>query len=729
MLTSPHPFQIGLFASTVATFVAMSYPSLQQDPNVVTQSLLAQISQQLSSTNSNGSISPATLSIQNFSPSASVVFVNSVWFLSLVLSLTCALMATLLQQWARRYLQIVRQNHPPHIRAHIREYFYQGARRFRIFGLVELLPTLLIVAVLLFFAGLVVFAFLANHTVAYTTLAIVGFCFLSYIALTLIPLVFHDSPYCTPLTSALWFASQILELFVASVLHRGARQLYRRWGAVSERTVNLFHRLYESKAKSWSEDMIFDLVNSAKHISMDRYTETLTWTLNQLDKDHELMEFVSGIPGLYESEIFFSLDDINGPRNIRPVLAVLPGPKSFDAPLPWSIIWLAKRAIASDLPKPIQQKRTRACLKALYYIPGAIHDLLASFAARKHYCLEILPLLNSPESLEIIEELWDSPNDDVALSVRCAAAVVAAFIMSPPRRTLDNFMASSIYGFIGDDSTGKQFLAKRLRVGPTADGCVAPEIHPHSDTARLQNIVRFLAEIADTLFYMNTQSWTSNFAGSIRQQRQELFEARRTREYLDSVYGRFEQPGNRSSSAFMPAAQQDLIIITLDILARDSVANAATSQRNAFDEVCTRLGEEARAQVRRQMPYVVLDAREILEEVALSGVQAADSIGMVKHALEPVFRSLSQSQHTTPYGYPLQMPMPQIVTPAPAQTLSTNDMPALAQPRSTQRSQPPPIQAPPYMFQYSLPSAAGLATAAADLRNSPVWGSQDPVVE
>ncbi|KAH8981408.1 hypothetical protein EDB92DRAFT_188310 [Lactarius akahatsu] len=33
----------GLFSSTVATFIALSYPTLQQDPNVTTQLLLAQI--------------------------------------------------------------------------------------------------------------------------------------------------------------------------------------------------------------------------------------------------------------------------------------------------------------------------------------------------------------------------------------------------------------------------------------------------------------------------------------------------------------------------------------------------------------------------------------------------------------------------------------------------------------------------------------------------------------
>ena len=462
---------------------------------------------------------------------------------------------------------------------------------------------------------------------------------------------------------------------------------------------------------------------------MDRYTETLTWTLNQLDKDHELTEFVAGIPGLYESKVFFSLDNTDGLRNIRPVLAVLPGPKSFDAPLPWSIIWLAKRAIAGELPKPIQQKRTRACLKALYYIPGAIHDLLASFAARKHYCLEILPLLNSPESLEIIEELWDSPNDDVALSVRCAEAIVAAFMITPPRHTLDTFLTSTV-GFIGDNSAGEQFLAKRLHVGPNMVGDVAPEFHPNSDTARLQNIVRFLADIQDTLFYMNTQWWASESAESARRQRQELYDKRHTEEY-GLGQGMFDQQGNRSNSAFIRAAQQDLIVLTLEILARDPVADAATSQREAFDDICTMLGQVTRAQARRRIPqpHVVLHAREILEEVALRGVQAADSIGLVKNALEPVFHSLKQSQNTTPHADPPQMPVPQIVTPTPAQIFSTNDTPGPGQAQPAQRSQLPPIQAPPYMFQYSLPSSAGIATAAADLDNSPVCGSQVPFVE
>jgi hypothetical protein len=664
LLTSPHHFQTGLFSSTVATFIAISYPSLQQDPNVVTQSLLAQISQQLSSANANGSIPTASPSTQiPFTPSASVVFVNSVWFLSLVLSLTCALMATLMQQWARRYLQIVQRNYAPHIRAHIREYFSRGARKFCIFGLVELLPSLLLISVLLFFAGLVVFAFLANHMVAYITLAIVGFCFLSYNALTFVPLVYRDCPYYTPLTSVLWCSAQIIGLFFSSVLHYGAKQLHKRWGAVSARAVNSFRHQQESKSNSWSwsEDVISKLAKSATEvISMDIHKNALTWTIHQLDQDHELEEFIAGIPGLYEFEAFVTPDN-SVQSNIRHVLAVLPGPTSSDASLPWSIIRLAQRAISGNLSKPIQLKRTQTCLKALYCIPGAIRDLLASYAAGKHYCLEILPLLNSPESLEIINELWDTPNDDIALSVRCAAAVVASFMITPPRRLLDLFLPPDVR-FIGEDFMGEQFLAKRLRDGASASVSYFPNYHLHSDNARLRNIVCFLEDIRGFIQFLNAQLRTFGDVHLIHQQRRALSDARHTNEYR---VGRstFDQQGDRASPAFVHAAQQDLITLTLEILARDPVATAAVAQREAFSDVFRRLGmtppwPQARRSARMWRPantqsHVLSVSQNVLDTLVSWGesvLPATDIIEIFSRALDPVLASLSRSQNATPHA-------------------------------------------------------------------------------
>jgi len=92
---------------------------------------------------------------------------------------------------------------------------------------------------------------------------------------------------------------------------------------------------------------------------------------------------------------------------------------------------------------------------------------------------------------------------------------------------LDTFVTPDV-GFIWDDNTGEQFLTKRLRENADADGGVAPEYHSRSDSARLRSIVRFLADIKDTLRYMNTEWWTSENTDLIRRERRELFDTRHT---------------------------------------------------------------------------------------------------------------------------------------------------------------------------------------------------------
>ena len=328
-------------------------------------------------------------------------------------------------------------------------------------------------------------------------------------------------------------------------------------------------------------------------------------------------------------------------------------------PLPWSIIQLAQRAIAGTLSRPIQQERTRIHLRPLYFIPGAIRDVLARYAAGRHYFLEILPPLNSLQSLEIIDELRNSPNDDVALSVRCVAAVVAAFVITPPRQTLGTF--------IGDNDAGKQFLEKRLGVRSSMDSGVDAKSHP-GDNLRLQNIKRFFADIKD----LNTEWWTSENADSSLWTRLDLYEARHTEEYRTGRHTSHHHD-DRASSTFLPAVQQDLITLTLEILAQDPVANAATAQREAFRDVCMPLEQEATA--RAQALAETLGSQELPAETwALTQVRAADSIGLIRRALEPVIQGLSVPQNTTPHAdhtsqAPPQIPAQQIVT-APSTPVS-----------------------------------------------------------
>ena len=457
-------FQTGLFASTVAQFISSSFQSLQRDPNAITQSLLSQIFQQLpGSPNSTTTTPSPSVNANSFKPPASAVFVNAVWIVSLVLSLTCALMATLLQQWARRYLQLTQRNHPPHVRAHIREYFALGAARFRVSTFVEALPALLLISILLFFSGLVVYAFRANNIVAFITLAVVAFCSLCYLALSLALLVYHDCPYQTPLSTLFWFFAQVIPLSVFSVAHYGAKFFCHTLGDGNTDVVERFRNRRINKKETFSQGMISMLEGSAKRFSLDICRSALCRTLKFLDEDHELEEFVSGIPGLSESGALRTVDELSPNDGGRVVLAALPGPITFHDQLPWSIVQLSQRAITSGLLESIRRRRTQACLKALYYIPGAIRDVLAPYAARTYYCLEILPLLNSSESLDLIEELMDTADDDVALSIRCVAATISTFIITPPVGVLDKFLSRGVQ-FIGGEEPGSRFLSRRLHM-------------------------------------------------------------------------------------------------------------------------------------------------------------------------------------------------------------------------------------------------------------------------
>ena len=180
--------------------ISVSIQGLQQNPQDTSNFYLANIYQAtINSISSNVSDSPPA-SPPPFSPSNSAVWVNALWFLSLVISLTCALLATLLQQWARRYLKITQSRYSPHKRARIRAFFAEGVGKCLLPWIVDALPTLLHISLFLFFSGLVVFLCNVNLTIFKLVLSWVGICTALYGCITCMPIFRHDSPYYTPLS-------------------------------------------------------------------------------------------------------------------------------------------------------------------------------------------------------------------------------------------------------------------------------------------------------------------------------------------------------------------------------------------------------------------------------------------------------------------------------------------------------------------------------------------------
>ncbi|KAH8982758.1 hypothetical protein EDB86DRAFT_2771803, partial [Lactarius hatsudake] len=181
----------GLFSATVAAFLIESYKKLSPDSSDTTNALLTQISVQLVYISNGTALASAALqSTQPFKPTTSAIRVNVLWFLSLVLSLSCALSATLMQQWARRYRELAQRRSAFHRRARMRAFIFDGITRFGMARAVATMPTLLHISVFLFFAGLVDFLFPIYATVAYTTLGSVMVFALAYAILTVLPNIY-----------------------------------------------------------------------------------------------------------------------------------------------------------------------------------------------------------------------------------------------------------------------------------------------------------------------------------------------------------------------------------------------------------------------------------------------------------------------------------------------------------------------------------------------------------
>ena len=213
----------GLFSATVGAFIIEFYKKLSPDSGSQTVALLGQISEQLANS-PNGTYS--NIANQPFSPSASMIWVNAMWLISLVLSLTSALIATLLQQWARRYLETPHRPSEPNHRARVRSFLFLGAEFYKMRRAVQIAPTLLHFSVYLFFAGLVVLFHTINKNVAIAVDTAVGVFAVAYIVLSILPCLHIACPYRTPMSYILWYPLHAILSFVALCLRWVVEQLY-----------------------------------------------------------------------------------------------------------------------------------------------------------------------------------------------------------------------------------------------------------------------------------------------------------------------------------------------------------------------------------------------------------------------------------------------------------------------------------------------------------------------
>ena len=266
--------------------------------------------------------------------------------MSLVISLTCALLATFLQQWARRYLKITQTRYSPHKRARIRAFFSEGVDKCLLPWTVDALPTLLHISLFLFFAGLVVFLCNVNLTIFKLVLSWVGLCAALYGCFTCMPIIRHDSPYYTPLSLPAWYVVTGIPFLVYRFL---------RWFTG---IIRIFYAsfcywdLENSYRKSLVRGMQKAVEETALRSPPEIDTRAFLWTFDCLDEDHELERFFSGLPGFRSSKVV---------EDPLPDLTEEEKSKLSDG-----LLGLSDRTFSSDLlPAPIKDRRAMICAKAI----------------------------------------------------------------------------------------------------------------------------------------------------------------------------------------------------------------------------------------------------------------------------------------------------------------------------------------------------------------------------
>ncbi|KAJ7849630.1 hypothetical protein B0H14DRAFT_865284 [Mycena olivaceomarginata] len=341
----------GLFSASLTAFLIESYKTLSQDQGAMTIALLAQISRQLDP-RLNASAAEAMASTR-FIPSASSLACNTLWFLSLGLSLSCALIAILVEQWSRDFIQRTEMHPSPIIRARIFSYLYFGMQRFGMHTIVEFIPLLLHGSLLLFFAGLVAFLYPINPFIMLVAAALLGLVLATYTYLTVLPIFFSDSPYRTPLSNMAWNLLQ----WMRDLFSLGRRH----WPDEESTTLQARQHIVEKHVHPTMVQVMKRDAAQESHERDERDARAIGWTVRSLtDNDHieplveALPELVLGSDGranlrAYHDMLTMLLDD--------PAIRLIP-----------RIEDLLRTCNSGFLPPDILTRRRMSCIKALWAI-------------------------------------------------------------------------------------------------------------------------------------------------------------------------------------------------------------------------------------------------------------------------------------------------------------------------------------------------------------------------
>ncbi|KAI0698955.1 hypothetical protein C8T65DRAFT_660331 [Cerioporus squamosus] len=219
----------GLFSAVLTAFNIEAYQLLQQQPEDSVTAILTQISAQLNSFTVNqnfvNSTSPTHANtLSPFRPTAFAVRLNTMWFSSLVCSLLSASLGLLVKQWLREYLAGSSNISRESIR--IRQYRYEGLRKWCVPEIIMCLPILLQASLVLFFIGLLDLLWTLHPIVATVATVIVAVSMLFVTTASVLPPFFPSCPYKSPQAWVVCIFAQSTKRSVGALASRYYASLY-----------------------------------------------------------------------------------------------------------------------------------------------------------------------------------------------------------------------------------------------------------------------------------------------------------------------------------------------------------------------------------------------------------------------------------------------------------------------------------------------------------------------
>ncbi|KAG9043656.1 hypothetical protein FS837_009302 [Tulasnella sp. UAMH 9824] len=157
-----------LFSAINTAFISITMPDLSPSPSDETNNLLRLLVMRAD----NNTLTPADLS-PPFSPNSTSIVVNCLLYASLSCSLLAAVGAMMAKEWLQSFNRSG-QTGPLEDQGKLRQRKFNGVEKWHLEAVIKFLPNLLLLSVVLFFAGIGLFLFPINTVVAATVIAFSG---------------------------------------------------------------------------------------------------------------------------------------------------------------------------------------------------------------------------------------------------------------------------------------------------------------------------------------------------------------------------------------------------------------------------------------------------------------------------------------------------------------------------------------------------------------------------